>query len=97
MTAREVLQRLVDACVAWDGTSTIDGGEDERNEYFESRDEAVAYLAQPEPQDDARDAARYRWLRDNGDATWIPLAKRYKASAELDRYIDAAMAKESAK
>ena len=39
---------------------------------------------------DAADARRYRWLRDHGDATWIPLAKRFKASAELDAYIDAA-------
>lgn len=38
-----------------------------------------------------RDAARYRWLRDVGDATWRPFGLREGCSAELaDAAIDAA-------
>lgn len=41
-----------------------------------------------------RDAARYRWLRDVGDATWQPFALREGYSAEMaDEAIDAAMLK----
>lgn len=40
------------------------------------------------------DAARYRWLRDVGDATWRPFALRVGYSAEMaDSSIDAAMQK----
>src|SRR5574341_1591462 len=30
-----------------------------------------------------KDAARYRWLRDVGDATWIPMARRPNCNATL--------------
>lgn len=41
-----------------------------------------------------RDAARYRWLRDVGDATWRPFALREGYSAEMaDKAIDEAMLK----
>jgi len=41
---------------------------------------------------DARDAARYRWLRDVGDATWRPFGLREGCSADLaDAAIDAAI------
>jgi hypothetical protein len=52
--------------------------------------------AVPQPlTEDAKDAARYRWLRDVGDATWRPFAIREGYSAaQADDAIDAAMAKE---
>ena len=37
-----------------------------------------------------RDAERYRWLRDIGDATWTPLRERMP-SYNVDSAIDAAM------
>ena len=41
-----------------------------------------------------RDAARYRWLRDVGDATWRPFGLREGYSAEqADAEIDKAIAK----
>lgn len=41
-----------------------------------------------------KDAKRYRWLRDVGDATWRPFALREGYSAEMaDKAIDAAMLK----
>lgn len=43
---------------------------------------------------DERDAERYKWLRDVGDATWTPLRERYgyKSAPEVvDAAIDAAM------
>lgn len=41
----------------------------------------------------AKDAERYRWLRDVGDATWRPFSRREGYSAEMaDKAIDAAMA-----
>lgn len=45
--------------------------------------------------ENARDAARYRWLRDIGDKTWTPLRKRMGSCAiesDADAAIDAAMA-----
>ena len=50
---------------------------------------------QPTPaplSDDAvKDAARYRWLRDVGDATWVPFRIRTGYSAaQVDKAIDAA-------
>lgn len=40
-----------------------------------------------------KDAARYRWLRDVGDATWLPFALREGYSAaQTDAAIDAALA-----
>jgi hypothetical protein len=48
---------------------------------------------QPVPDDVARDAARYRWLRDIGDTTWEPMAKRVGCVPGLiDMAIDAAIA-----
>ncbi len=46
-----------------------------------------------QPSEDARDAARYRWLRDVGDATWRPFGLRagYSAS-KANEAIDAAIA-----
>lgn len=42
-----------------------------------------------------KDAERYRWLRDVGDATWRPFGIREGYSAEqADAAIDAALAKE---
>jgi hypothetical protein len=39
-----------------------------------------------------RDAKRYRWLRDTGDATWRPFAVREGYSAkQADAAIDTAM------
>jgi hypothetical protein len=42
-----------------------------------------------------KDAERYRWLRDVGDAVWKPLGKRYMDScalpSDVDSAIDAAM------
>jgi hypothetical protein len=38
------------------------------------------------------DAARYRWLRDIGDSTWVPLGKRKaQFTHEIDAAIDAAI------
>lgn len=40
-----------------------------------------------------KDAARYRWLRDTGDATWRPFGLREGYSAQqADATIDAAIA-----
>lgn len=48
---------------------------------------------QPVAAGDALDAARYRWLRDVGDATWLPMAARVPEGARgIDAAIDAAMA-----
>ncbi len=42
--------------------------------------------------EEKKDAARYRWLRDVGDATWRPFALREGYSAaQADAAIDAAM------
>jgi hypothetical protein len=39
------------------------------------------------------DARRYRWLRDIGDKTWVPLRARYcRGPMSVDQDIDAAMA-----
>lgn len=39
-----------------------------------------------------RDTERYRWLRDVGDSTWEPMAKRVpEGAAGIDAAIDAAM------
>lgn len=39
-----------------------------------------------------RDAERYRWLRDTGDGTWVPMAKRVPEGARgIDAAIDSAM------
>jgi hypothetical protein len=39
-----------------------------------------------------RDAARYRWLRDEGDSTWAPFAKRAGCSGQMiDQVLDAAI------
>lgn len=52
-------------------------------------------LSVPEGWKLARDAERYRWLRDAGNAIWKPLAKRYMDSCALptdvDQAIDAAI------
>jgi hypothetical protein len=37
------------------------------------------------------DAGRYRWLRDIGNASWIPLVKRWQFAHEADAVIDEAM------
>ena len=41
------------------------------------------------------DAERYRWLRDVGDSTWVPLAKRINdppmTIAQVEAHIDAAI------
>lgn len=47
--------------------------------------------AHPTSPDVVRDAARYRWLRDVGDATWTALSERMP-HYNIDRAIDAAMA-----
>lgn len=42
-----------------------------------------------------KDAARYRWLRDKGDATWVPLKTRWLDSyytEQAEAHIDAAIA-----
>ena len=47
-----------------------------------------------------RDAARYRWLRDKGDDTWVPLKTRWLDSLYTDQaeaHIDAAIAAGGAK
>lgn len=43
----------------------------------------------------AQDATRYRWLRDVGDRTWLPLLARDKVKSrkQVDAAIDAAIAK----
>lgn len=42
----------------------------------------------------SKDAMRYRWLRDVGDATWRPFALREGYSGEMaDKAIDEAMLK----
>lgn len=48
-----------------------------------------------QPNTDAKDAARYRWLRDIGGATWLAFTKRgfWNTSGEVDSAIDAAMQK----
>jgi len=38
-----------------------------------------------------KDAERYRWLRDVGDANWLPIAKRGITAKECDAAIDAAL------
>lgn len=38
-----------------------------------------------------KDAARYRWLRDVGDESWEPLAKRGIPAAQIDAAIDSAI------
>jgi hypothetical protein len=55
--------------------------------------EAAVLARQSVPDDFARDAARYRWLRDIGDSTWEPMAKRVGCVPGLiDMAIDAAIA-----
>lgn len=51
------------------------------------------YAAAPAASDVARDALRYRWLRDIGDGTWIPLSNAWlcNKAARVDEIIDAAM------
>lgn len=39
-----------------------------------------------------KDAARYRWLRDTGDETWIPLKSRLRGSNKAEAHIDTAIA-----
>ena len=52
----------------------------------------------PAAQGDAEDAARYRWLRDVGDATWVPFRIRTGYSAaQVDEAIDAAINADRAK
>lgn len=47
---------------------------------------------------DARDAARYRWLRDTGGRGWIPFVIVWEQSAaSCDASVDAAMAKGDSK
>lgn len=54
-------------------------------------------LAVKEPSAEAVDAARYRWLRDVGDATWRPFGIRAGYSAaQADAAIDAAMSSTTA-
>lgn len=49
-------------------------------------------LAMDVADQDRRDAARYRWLRDAGDSTWRPFGRRYGYSAAwADAEIDKAM------
>lgn len=56
---------------------------------------ALKHAAPPPASPDARDAARYRWLRDCGDATWLSLAGRtHKGAKEIDAAIDAAIERE---
>lgn len=45
------------------------------------------------PPSDAEDARRYRWLRDTGDSTWMPLVYRplFFDKQNVDAYIDDAM------
>jgi hypothetical protein len=45
-----------------------------------------------------KDAERYRWLRDVGDETWVPMGKRPSVNFthEIDQAIDAAIAKAAA-
>lgn len=49
--------------------------------------------------DDAlrKDAERYRWLRDVGDETWVPMGKRpgINFTHEIDQAIDAAIDKQT--
>ena len=57
------------------------------------RAERTAAEAQAEK--NAKDAERYRWLRDKGDATWQPMADRLsEGAAGIDAAIDAAIAGE---
>lgn len=39
-----------------------------------------------------KDAARYQWLRDTGDETWVPLKSRLRGSNKAEAHIDAAIA-----
>lgn len=41
------------------------------------------------------DAKRYRWMRDIGDETWVPMGRRpgVRFSHEIDQAIDMAIAK----
>ncbi len=56
-------------------------------------DVAQSPLAQRELAQLRRDAERYRWLRDIGDATWRPFGVRDGCSAaQADAAIDAAIA-----
>lgn len=45
-----------------------------------------------------KDAERYRWLRDVGDETWVPMGKRpgVNFTHEIDQAIDAAIARTKA-
>ncbi len=53
----------------------------------------AAHLAYPQPSRDAKDAARYRWLRDSADSyTWYYLGGI--GADRVDAAVDAAMAKE---
>jgi hypothetical protein len=58
---------------------------------------ARAEAAEQQVQELREDAERYRWLRDVGDSTWFPMAKRPGCNAQLiDAAIDAAKKGEAA-
>ena len=87
----------------WDGLSDPDLQDDDFRAAIDLLREAAAALAERipprEPTDDARDAKRYRWLRDIGDETWTPFNEReHWNETRADDYIDAkiAAAKEGA-
>lgn len=52
----------------------------------------VLYERSKERDEAQRDAARYRWLRDVGDAAWLPFALRYAFNrTKADAAVDLAM------
>ena len=60
---------------------------------------AQSPLAKRQLEELRKDAARYQWLRDVGDETWVPLGARSNTSFkyEVDNAIDAAMNKRAGK
>lgn len=61
---------------------------------FTRKELLAVYTVALAAQEDKKDAKRYRWLRDIGDETWVPMGKRpgIKFSHEIDQAIDAALA-----
>ena len=56
---------------------------------FKRKNDAIAAWNAREK--DVEDARRYRWLRDTGGATWMPLAKRHTFNCALPDAVDEAI------
>lgn len=89
-------QREADAKRIAELTQDRDEWKDAMHACVELGNTQAARIAELEAQVAAKekDAARYRWLRDVGDCTWLALSKRpyRQAVYEIDAVVDAAIA-----